>query len=465
MSLIERILSYLGWCPSKKAASDFRPKMEKSLLRNPSVIIMAVAILGMLTFIYYNSTRQINYIPICVIADGIQPYIVDLAEKDINQYCEENGYSQRFNFVNREHSIGGPEETKILTDTIAREGYKLVVGYSGGIDQKIALEGIEEHDMFFVSPHSKTSTVTNSSNRYFGVSVKIPCIRVTVQTALAHGIRVLVVIQGSSYRDVLAYREAEELLQSSGGVVFDRVILPGRARLPGILETEGFTIKDNFTLQCIEVNEAVQLASEEYGLHEVGVLYIGNDNVFPILYQSRNFDSLLEVPWFWDRSALDFRSFPWALEYAHKVGLYQPMKIVGSHQPVDGQVAAYYDQIQARLSSWEDSAYSPEDAAWYDSCWLMALSVLEAGSSEPEEVSEVFRHVAEGYTGLLGNYALNEAGDRYRFSVGVFKVEHSKYFLNFPTYELEQCAAYDAELGRILLFDNFSCTTRGGSSS
>ena len=136
MSLIERILSYLGWCPSKKAASDFRPKMEKSLLRNPSVIIMAVAILGMLTFIYYNSTRQINYIPICVIADGIQPYIVDLAEKDINQYCEENGYSQRFNFVNREHSIGGPEETKILTDTIAREGYKLVVGYSGGIDQK-----------------------------------------------------------------------------------------------------------------------------------------------------------------------------------------------------------------------------------------------------------------------------------------------------------------------------------------
>lgn len=461
MSLIERILSYLGWCPSKKAASDFRPKMGKSLLRNPSVIIMAAAILGMFTFIYYNCTRQINYIPICVIADGIQPQLVELAEKDINQYCEENGYRQRFNFVIKRHSIGDPEETKILTDTIVREGIKLVVGYAGGTEHKIALKGIEEHDMFFVSPGSRTSTVTNSSNRYFGVSVNIPCIRVTVETALAHGIRTFVVIQGSSYRDELAYQETEELLQSSSGVVFDRIVLPG------ILDSVSSTINENvnFTLQCVAANEAVKLASEEHGLHEVGVLFIGNDNVYPLLYQSRSLDLLLEVPWFWSRVATDFESFPWALKYAHKVGLYQPKIAVDSPQIMDGQVAVGIDQIQARLMSWEDSAFNTEGAIWYDSCWLMALSVLEASSTEAGEVSKVFRHVAEGFTGLLGNYALNEAGDRYRYRVGVFKIKLEKIFSVFPNYELEQCATYDAELGRILLFDNFALTTEGGSSS
>ena len=461
MSLIEKVLALLGWCPRKKAAADFRPKREKSFLRNPSVIVMTVAIVGMFTFIYYNSTRQINYLSICVVDPGIhERALVDLAEKDINQYCEENGYHQRFNFVSKEHSIWSLEETQVFTDSIIREGFKLVVGFSGSTPNRIALESIEEHDMFFVSPHSKTSTVTNSSNQFYGVSVKTPRIEVIVKAALAHGIQALVVIQGGSYMEELAYREAEELFPKLGGVTFDRIVLPG-------VDTAYYTIKDNenFTHQCVEANEAVKLASEEYALHEIGILFIGNDRVFPILYQSRNLDTLLEVPWFWYKSAFNYRSFPWALKYAHKVGLYQPMKLVDSSDNVESQAFVYNDQINARLSSWENTDFLPEDAEYYDSCWLMALSVLEAGSAEPSEVSKVFRQVAEEYNGLLGNYALNEAGDRYRFSVGVFKIKLSKNFLGLPKYELKHCATYEAELERILLFDNFARMTIGSSSS
>jgi ABC-type branched-subunit amino acid transport system substrate-binding protein len=461
MSLIERILSYLGWCPSKKAASDFRPKMGKSPLRSPSVIIMAVAILGMFTFIYYNSTRQINYIPICVVPPSMDVRaLVDLVEKDINQYCEENGYRQRFNFVSKEHSIWSLEETRVFMDSIIREDFKLVVGFSGSTGYRIALESLEKQDMFFVSPGSRTSDVTNASNRFFGVDVETPRIDVTIQSALADGIRAFVVIQGSSYREELEYQETEELLQSSGGVVFDRIVLPGMLDSISNIINEN----DNFTLQCVAANEAVKLASEEHGLHEVGVLFIGNDNVYPVLYQSRGLDLLLEVPWFWYRGVTDFESFPWAMEYAHKVGLYHPKTAVDSPKMMDGQVTVGIDQVQARLMSWEDSAFSAEGAKLYDSCWLMALSVLEAGSTEPSEVSKVFRHVAEGYDGLLGNYALNEAGDRYRFRVGVFKFNLEKIFSIIKTYELVQCATYDAELGRILLFDNFALTTEGSSS-
>ena len=452
MSLIEKVLSYLGWCPSKKAAADFRPKMKKSFLKNPSVLVIAVVIVGMVTYVYYNATRQSNDIPICVTTDSIEPYLVELAEKDINQYCKDNGYSQRFNFISKEYDDWGTkEDVQGLTDAIAREGFKLVVGYSHKHECSWALESIEEHDLIFISPHSKTSTVTNSSSRFYGVTADTPEIDVMIKAAEAKGIRSLIVIQRDSSSMEQSYREAEGLFQSLGGVVFNRIVYPA-------VGSTSYTLEENadFTLYCVEANEAVKLAGEDYDLHEIGVLFLGYSNVFPILYQSRDLDYLLEVPWFGrGESHRDIESFPWALEYAHKVGLYQPMEILAPSERVESLGDEYNDQIRARLSGWEDTDFLPEDAELYDSCWLMALSVLEADSAEPSDVSAVFRQVAEGYTGLYGNYAVNEAGDRYRYSVGVFKVEMSANSLGFSTYRLEECAIYDAETCQILPYDNF----------
>jgi len=52
------------------------------------------------------------------------------------------------------------------------------------------------------------------------------------------------------------------------------------------------------------------------------------------------------------------------------------------------------------------------DANIYDCCWVMALSVLEAGSAEGKEVIEFLPDVATAYNGATGAIILDENGDR-----------------------------------------------------
>lgn len=60
------------------------------------------------------------------------------------------------------------------------------------------------------------------------------------------------------------------------------------------------------------------------------------------------------------------------------------------------------------------------EAARYDACWIMALSVLQANSSSPEAVKTVLPGVCESYYGILGLCSLNENGDRVSSDYRVF---------------------------------------------
>ncbi|TFH13672.1 ABC transporter substrate-binding protein [Candidatus Bathyarchaeota archaeon] len=65
-----------------------------------------------------------------------------------------------------------------------------------------------------------------------------------------------------------------------------------------------------------------------------------------------------------------------------------------------------------------------DEAARYDACWLMALSVFQANSSEPEDVIAVLPNVCESYEGVLGNCTLNEYGDRVSTDYRVYTWEN-----------------------------------------
>ena len=66
-----------------------------------------------------------------------------------------------------------------------------------------------------------------------------------------------------------------------------------------------------------------------------------------------------------------------------------------------------------------------DEAARYDACWLMALSVLKANSSCPEDVIAVLPSVCESYEGILGNCTLNEYGDRVATDYRIYTWENN----------------------------------------
>jgi ABC-type branched-subunit amino acid transport system substrate-binding protein len=80
------------------------------------------------------------------------------------------------------------------------------------------------------------------------------------------------------------------------------------------------------------------------------------------------------------------------------------------------------------------------DANIYDCCWVMVLSVLEAGTADGTEVAKVLPEVAAGFTGATGPCILDENGDREGVDYdlwGYFEVDGTCESLRCGTYHHE----------------------------
>jgi len=100
--------------------------------------------------------------------------------------------------------------------------------------------------------------------------------------------------------------------------------------------------------------------------------------------------------------------------------------------------------VQNDVSTYELGA---QQATLYETCWIMALSVIEANSTDPEEVSATFRDVASNYD---GSYELDEVGDRCNYKYGLAKISLDK-----TTYIHELCGLYDVSTGKLKTYSNF----------
>ena len=74
----------------------------------------------------------------------------------------------------------------------------------------------------------------------------------------------------------------------------------------------------------------------------------------------------------------------------------------------------------------------------------MALSVLEANSADPTEIGVISSEVASGYSGIYGNYELDEACDRCNFKVGLMKIVQDG-----SDYKYESCGLYDVKTSEL----------------
>ena len=66
------------------------------------------------------------------------------------------------------------------------------------------------------------------------------------------------------------------------------------------------------------------------------------------------------------------------------------------------------------------------EANVYDGCWIMALSVIDANSTEGVAVCKALPDVAASYSGVTGRCILDEYGDRIEMDYdvwGYFEVE------------------------------------------
>ena len=287
--------------------------------------------------------------------------------------------------------------------------------------------------------------MNTSTELYYGINAKIPKISIQVEALLKSNIETIVILtrQFSETR----IQEITEKFEANNGSVYTVIELPS-------VTSSGDDPEKNFdyTEYLEDANSAVKSAINEFGEDKVGV-FLYTHHTPDLLYQSKEMDSIQKVPWFsyWGDM---FDYYHWAAPYAEKVKLYTTTAYVEKPDQLEYHAWKVNEEYIAYLP-YDPVGFQGFDAGWqaatlYDSCWIMALSVLEANSADPTEVAKIFPDIASNYTGIYGNYELDEEGDRCNFQVGLIKI-----IQDGSDYKYELCGVYDIKTSELETYANF----------
>ena len=168
--------------------------------------------------------------------------------------------------------------------------------------------------------------------------------------------------------------------------------------------------------------ERVQAMVDEHGADKVAVLIIGYDEVLNIMQGASNYDILDQVRWFAGESIAK-ESFILldliAGEFADAVDL------------TAFQIFENRGDKFARVTQHIVDRFGVVPATYvyqsYDAAWLIGLSILESGTSDPTAVKAALPGVAEAYQGALGSTKMNAAGDLLPLDLAIWQVSDGEW--------------------------------------
>jgi ABC-type branched-subunit amino acid transport system substrate-binding protein len=201
----------------------------------------------------------------------------------------------------------------------------------------------------------------------------------------------------------------------------------------------------DFTPYLDRVISYLQEIPQDEGSGEPGILLIEPSAEFEFLIdQAVSHPILANLTWF-----TNIKSSSWPnSEFYRNGGDYTQVKL---YSPIlmdpDNKV---YGRINQTFYENSNSSLGLERAYIYDSCWILAKSVLEAESVNGSEVADVVRLVASEHWGASGNFVLNEDGERafvdYEFRSFVEVDDRLEYLT---------CGFYNGTSGVITWYEGF----------
>jgi branched-chain amino acid transport system substrate-binding protein len=326
-------------------------------------------------------------------------FLGDLALDDINSYCEEVNSSHRFEFVYMNAS-SSPALAVNNTQAYYESGVEVVVGYGWSSQLFSSSRAFsDEHDMVLISPSSTApnyllnDTVFRLSPTDFDQGV-----------ALAHVIRgygadaVIVIYRGDAWGRGICDTFTEEFKKIGGGLV-------EKVEYSPTLTTFGTNLE--------WAQGVVSSAADLYGWGKVSVLYLGFSECTTVLKEASDYAGLMNVTWFGsDGTFMEPGILGEAEDVVLRVKLISPKLIL----PDSSEKCRVSDLYEVKF-------IKPLEfyvANLYDSCWIAALSALEANSAYGADVIKVLPKLAKGYVGITGNCTLGLYGDRAVYTFGFY---------------------------------------------
>ncbi len=391
----------------------------------------ATLIVAVLWALLYGAqvSCAIETVPIGVIfpLEGAQETLgplVDMAEEDINDYMERHNYSYRFEFL-IENAEGQVDVHLEKVQEFKSMGIDLIIGGALSSQAQGSLSYVNQNDMLLLSHGSNNPALGIPDDNLFRLCPTVIFqTRAIAEMLRSYGIEACVVIQRAD--DVVddIYTALKEDYEDLGGTMLGR-----------IRYDVGTTDFSDY-LQSAE-NIAAQ-AVEEHGQQGVAVEVLGLDEVARMAAQASDFSTLYGCKWFgYVGTALASRILSDAPEEADHLKIFSPIMA-----PPDNQ---QYQSLYDRYSSVMDRGPNFFEAAFYDACWLYALTVAEADSADAMDVKAQLPLLASRYGGASGEWDLNEDGDRERASYNILGC-----VLEDGVAERVKYGYYDAKTGQVV---------------
>lgn len=322
----------------------------------------------------------------------------DIAIADFNTYLQENDISWRLVAVSEDTGTD-PNQTLSKIKEMHKDGIDIIIGPGGSGQLASVMNFADQNNILIVSPGSTAPSLAiaddtiyrtvpddTSQGAAFGAIMWHDDIRATVP-----------IWRGDVYGDDLVVATVADFTERGGvthqGVRYDPASV-------------------NFDEYISELSSIIRDVAAEHGWGHTAVMVIAFDEIRDLLLTASESDILRDVRWVSNEPVIQsgVESDIILSEFAADVRLVTIQQFFN--------LTERGGLVQDMLT--EQFGTAPTVFAYpaYDAVWLVGLSVLKAGDTNPDSLRDVIHDVAmSGINGTLSSTALNSAGDLERSQV------------------------------------------------
>ena len=343
------------------------------------------------------------------------PQYEDLIAVDINDYFAKMGYDVDMEFL-IDTADGQAAIHLEKVQSFKAMDVSIFIGGGWSSQAQAALSYVNDNDMLMISSSSTSPLLAIENDRLFRTCptdfVQGPAISNMWRTWGAEAI--LIVQRGDSWADGI-YNVLIPELEIAGIEVIDRVRYAAEV-------TE-------FSSYLATMDSLLEAAAAEYGADKIGIQVMMFDEVVVMVSQTPDYPYVADAIWMGTESGgRSQRMIDDAQGLQNPQGHFSSLMTPAKSWKWVALDEKYYDLVAQPASFYT--------ATGNDAAWCLALSHIEAGSLDANDVAPLWPDVPRNFFGASGWVDLDDNGDRAAgvFDIWGFSTETDEGFTSYGQY-------------------------------
>ena len=332
---------------------------------------------------------------------------LDLAEKEINQYLQEQEASWKFELIT-EDTQTSPVLALESIEAIKAHGVDLVIGPYSSAELRNVMGYATSNDMLLISYASMATTLAIPGDNIFrfvpDASHHAPVnARIFEEMGITH---VIPVWRGDAWGDDMAENTKKDF-EMNGGTFHD-----GIRYNPEAIE---------FSSEIALLSDQVEKLSETVDRDKIGILLLTFSEGVHIAQYTYQYENLFGLEWVGIDTLVNVGG-----EKSDRISseFYDSQISISLLSPSENPTYDMISEHVFEMSGRQPIIYS---ISAYEAAWVLALSIYAANSTDSNLVAAAMQGVLEERDGALGKIVLNEAGDLASSNYVIWQLKNNKW--------------------------------------